>query len=50
MQEKTFKTIKTVGGGSIALGIVVVVTGLVCGILMIVNGARLLREKSDRLF
>ncbi len=50
MQEKCYKTIKSIGGGNIALGVIVIVTGLVCGIMMIVNGARLLREKSDRLF
>ena len=50
MQEKSYKTIKSIGGGSIALGVVVIVTGLVCGIMMIINGARLLHEKSDRLF
>ena len=37
------------GAGSLALGIVVLVTGLVTGILMIVNGARLLRKKSEIL-
>lgn len=37
------------GAGSLALGIVVLVTGLVTGILMIVNGARLLRRKSEIL-
>ena len=37
------------GAGSLALGIVVLVTGLVTGILMIVNGARLLKRKSDIL-
>lgn len=37
------------GAGSLALGIVVLVTGLVTGILMIVNGARLLKRKSEIL-
>lgn len=50
MQEKCYKRRKSIGGGNIALGVVVIVTGLVCGILMIINGARLLHEKSDRLF
>lgn len=50
MQEKSYKTRKSIGGGNIALGIITLVTGLVCGIVMIVNGARLLHEKSDRLF
>lgn len=50
MQEKCYKKMKTIGGGNIALGIIVMITGLVCGIMAIVNGARLLHEKSDRLF
>ncbi len=48
--EKTYKTMKTVGGGSIALGIVVLVTGIVSGILMVVNGARLLKAKREITF
>ena len=31
MSEKTYKTMSTVGGGNIALGIVVLVTGLAAG-------------------
>lgn len=50
MNEKAYKTMSGVGGGSIALGIIVLVTGLVTGILMIVNGGRLLKKKSDLIF
>lgn len=50
MNEKSYKTMKSVGGGSIALGIVVLVTGIATGVLTIINGARLLKEKSDILF
>ena len=49
MNEKIYKTMARRGAGSLALGIVVLVTGLVTGILMIVNGARLLRRKSEIL-
>lgn len=48
--EKTYKTMKTVGGGNIALGIIVIVTGIVSGILMVVNGARLLKTKKEITF
>lgn len=48
--EKTYKTMKTAGGGNIALGIVVLVTGIVSGVLMIVNGARLLKAKREITF
>ena len=47
--EKIYKTMASSGAGSLALGIVVLVTGLVTGILMIVNGARLLKRKSEIL-
>lgn len=49
MNEKIYKTMASSGAGSLSLGIVVLVTGLVTGILMIVNGARLLRRKSEIL-
>ena len=48
--EKTYKLMGRVGGGTLALGIIVLVTGVVTGILMIVNGARLLKGKSDLMF
>ena len=48
--EKTYKLMGRVGGGTLALGISVLVTGLVTGILTIVNGARLLKGKSDLMF
>ena len=47
MNEKIYKTMASSGAGSLALGIVVLVTGLVTGILMI--GARLLKRKSEIL-
>mgnify|MGYP000932867712 CR=1 FL=1 len=50
MNEKTYKVMNTIGGGNIALGIIVLVTGLATGILMIVNGARLLKQKSEITF
>ena len=48
--EKTYKLMGRVGGGTLALGIIVLVTGVVTGILMIVHGARLLKGKSDLMF
>ena len=39
MNEKVYKTMTGAGAGNIAVGIVVLVTGIVSGILMIVNGA-----------
>ena len=50
MNEKAYKTMTQTGAGSIAIGIIVLVTGIVTGILCIVNGARLLKNKSDLMF
>lgn len=50
MEEKSYRTMKSVGGGNIALGIIMMITGVVCGILTIVNGGRLLKEKTEHLF
>lgn len=50
MNEKTYKTMNRAGAGNITLGIIMLVAGLVCGIITIVNGARLIRHKSDIIF
>ena len=39
MNEKIFKTIRGTGAASLAVGIVVLVTGISAGVMMIVNGA-----------
>lgn len=49
MSEKLYKIVSGVGAGSIGLGIITLVTGVSTGILMIVNGARLLKGKSDMM-
>ncbi len=48
--EKTYKTLAVAGAGNLVLGIVVLVTGIVCGVLVIINGAKILRRKSDIIF
>ena len=48
--EKTYKLMAGVGAGAIALGIIVLVTGIAAGVMMIVNGARLLKGKTDLMF
>lgn len=47
VNEKIYNTVSSAGAGSLVIGIIVLATGLATGILMIVNGARLLRHKSD---
>ncbi len=50
MEEKTFKLMN--GGGilDITVGIVVMVTGIAAGVLLIVNGARMLAHKKNLIF
>lgn len=50
MNEKIYKTMARCGAGSVALGIVILVTGITSGILMLVSGARLLKRKSEITF
>lgn len=49
MNEKIYKTMSSTGACSLVLGVITLVTGVTAGILMIVNGARLLRKKSEIL-
>ena len=49
MNEKIFKTIRGTGAASLAVGIVVLVSGISAVVMMIVNGARLLKKKSEIL-
>lgn len=37
MNEKIYKTMGRIGGGNIAMGVVLVVVGIVTGVLMIVS-------------
>ena len=50
MNEKIYKTIRITGAGSIAIGIVVLVTGIVTGILGIVCCSALLKRGKDVTF
>ncbi len=48
--EKVYKTMTTTGAGSVALGIVVLVTGIATGVVAIVSGARLLKDRKQITF
>ncbi|MBS6951832.1 MAG: hypothetical protein LUH04_13250 [Clostridium sp.] len=48
--EKVYKTMRNTGAGSIAIGVIIAVTGLTVGIVAIINGALLLKRKSDIIF
>lgn len=50
MVEKAYRSMKTVGAGNLALGIIMAVVGVTAGILTIIGGARLLRNKQELTF
>ena len=50
MEEKIYKTMGSTGAANIAVGICVLVCGIVSGVLLIVNGGRLLKQKSKMIF
>ena len=47
MNEKIYKTMSRTGAGNLAIGIVVLVTGIVAGTLTIINGVQLLKRKYE---
>jgi hypothetical protein len=50
MLEKIYHTMKSVGVWNLVIGILIIVSGVISGVFMIVNGATLLRKKKDLLF
>ena len=49
MNERIYKTMSSTGACSLAVGIIILATGITAGIMMIINGARLLKKKSEIL-
>ena len=45
--ERVYKTMRNVGAGNIAIGIIIAITGQAVGVVAIVNGALLLKRKSE---
>lgn len=50
MTEKAYKAMGYSGAANIALGIVLIVTGVVSGVILLVSGAHLLKTKSGLTF
>ena len=50
MTEKVYRSMKLVGAANIALGIIILVTGVATGILAIIGGSKLLKSKNDLTF
>lgn len=50
MEEKVYKTMGSTGAANLAVGICVLAGGIAAGVLLIVNGARLLKNRSKIVF
>lgn len=50
MDEKVYKTMGSTGIASLTIGICVLAGGITAGILLIINGARLLKSKAKLIF
>ena len=50
MNEKAYRAMSFAGSVNIAIGIVMIVVGVVTGILAVIGGARLLKEKNGLTF
>ena len=49
MSEKTYKTMGGSGALNIVVGTVSIVTGIDCGVLLIISGAKILAERSKMI-
>lgn len=49
MEEKVYKSLSSSGVMGIVVGVLTIATGVVLGVLMIVNGSKLLAERKDVL-
>ena len=50
MEERVYKIMNGAGAMNIAVGVVTLVTGIVCETLLLIGGAKLLAGKSKILF
>jgi hypothetical protein len=48
--ERVYKTMQRAGISGIILGIIILLTGITTGILMIINGSRLIYQKKNITF
>ena len=50
MEEKLYKKLKSVGASNLVFGIIIILFGIGAGVVMLIDGARLLAHKSENLF
>ncbi len=48
--EKAYKTMTSSGAAGLVTGIIMIVAGVAAGVITIVNGARLLKNRSEIIF
>lgn len=50
MEEKIYKTMGSTGAANLIIGICILAGGIAAGVLLIINGARLLKNKGRIIF
>lgn len=50
MEERTYKAMSLGGAAGVVTGMISIIVGVACGVVMIVAGARLLAERKNILF
>lgn len=50
MEENTYRTMSNVGIWSLVLGIVTICISVAVGVMMIINGAKLIKSKTELTF
>jgi len=50
MSEKVYKSMKSVGVTNLVFGILTIVAGIATGVVLIVGGGKLLKNKGDVMF